>query len=346
MINTNGNNSFLDNHYDGDSWSAPILQMPEELTRFFSNTSIAGRRIQHIFSVGPAYNMSQEWMQNFAIALSQQEGDSDHYIPPLIEFIPPETVFSRLILVDHPIIIQFDTGDRLEVLFAHGGEVRVSINALPLSLEAANGARNVNLDLMFSEVIGQRISGIQVGRRKELPEDWEPPHGEDWKEQFVVWDNCWGTGNLTRDYHFGELYCSTLFQSELDMGVNYNPEATKFQFDFLNDYIPSPDDIVQYQSKIPQGLYEALKQDKPIVFFLNPPYATSRSNVRTKKALENPLYKDKKLNPTQRSSSILSTDIGNDLKYEIPTVTTLPFNEASGAFPFVEYQFIMPSVLS
>ena len=102
--------------------------------------------------------------------------------------------------------------------------------------------------------------------------------GEEWKEQYVVWDNCWGTGNLTRDYHFGELYCSTLFQSELDMGANYNPEATKFQFDFLNDYIPSPDDIVQYQSKIPQGLYEALKHNKPIVFFLNPPYATSSSN--------------------------------------------------------------------
>ena len=101
---------------------------------------------------------------------------------------------------------------------------------------------------------------------------------EDWKEKYVVWDNCWGTGNLTRDYHFGELYCSTLFQSELDMGANYNPEATKFQFDFLNDYIPSPEDIVQYQSKMPQGLYEALKQDKPIVFFLNPPYATSSSD--------------------------------------------------------------------
>ena len=53
---------------------------------------------------------------------------------------------------------------------------------------------------------------------------------------------------------------------------------------------------------------------------------------KTKKALENPLYKDKKLNTTQRSSAILSTDIGNDLKYEIPTVTTLPFNEASGAY--------------
>ncbi len=102
--------------------------------------------------------------------------------------------------------------------------------------------------------------------------------GEDWKERCVVWDNCWGSGNLTRDYHFGELYCSTLFQSELDMGTNYNLEATKFQFDFLNDYIPSPDDLIQYDSKIPQGLHEALKQNKPIVFFLNPPYATSSSD--------------------------------------------------------------------
>ncbi len=30
--------------------------------------------------------------------------------------------------------------------------------------------------------------------------------GEDWKDRYVVWDNCWGTGNLTRDYHFKELY--------------------------------------------------------------------------------------------------------------------------------------------
>ncbi len=53
---------------------------------------------------------------------------------------------------------------------------------------------------------------------------------------------------------------------------------------------------------------------------------------KTKKALENPLYKEKKVNPTQRVSSILSADIGNDLKYEIPTVSTLPYNKSSGEF--------------
>ena len=91
--------------------------------------------------------------------------------------------------------------------------------------------------------------------------------GDEWKERCVVWDNCCGTKNLTRDYKFKELYCSTLFQSELDMSERYNQEATCFQFDFLNDSL----------DKIPQGLKDALEQNKPIVFFLNPPYATGAS---------------------------------------------------------------------
>ena len=102
--------------------------------------------------------------------------------------------------------------------------------------------------------------------------------GEDWKEAYVVWDNCWGTGNLTRDYKFNELYCSTLFQSELDMGANYNPEATKFQFDFLNDYIPDPDFAMDFRSNMPQSLIDALQQNRPIVFFLNPPYGTAAND--------------------------------------------------------------------
>jgi len=40
--------------------------------------------------------------------------------------------------------------------------------------------------------------------------------GSDWKEKYVVWDCAWGTGNLTKDYKFGELYCSTLHQSDID----------------------------------------------------------------------------------------------------------------------------------
>lgn len=92
--------------------------------------------------------------------------------------------------------------------------------------------------------------------------------GENWKDEYVVWDNCCGSKNLTRDYKFKELYCSTLFQSELEIGSRYNTEATSFQFDFLND----PED------KLPEGLLDAFRENRKIVFLLNPPYAGA-SNI-------------------------------------------------------------------
>ena len=98
--------------------------------------------------------------------------------------------------------------------------------------------------------------------------------GSDWKDKFVVWDCAWGTGNLTRDYKFKELYCSTLEQSDIDTAnqMGYNNEAIKFQYDFLND-----DD-----SKLPQGLQDAINNGKEILFIINPPYATA-NNMGTEK---------------------------------------------------------------
>ena len=95
--------------------------------------------------------------------------------------------------------------------------------------------------------------------------------GEDWKEKYVVYDNCCGTKNLTRDYYFKELYCSTLEQAELDISKQYNKEATSFQFDFLNDSL----------DKLPKGLLEAFEQNKPIIFFMNPPYANNTGENNT-----------------------------------------------------------------
>lgn len=107
--------------------------------------------------------------------------------------------------------------------------------------------------------------------------------GDNWKDEYVVWDNCCGTKNLTRDYRFKELYCSTLENAELDISSRYNPEATSFQFDFLNDEL----------DKLPKGLLEAFEQNKKIVFFLNPPYAkgsgvsgvTTSGNTKTQQMM-------------------------------------------------------------
>ena len=92
-------------------------------------------------------------------------------------------------------------------------------------------------------------------------------YGENWKDEYIVWDPAWGTGNLTRDYQFKELYVSTLNQSDIDTAnqMGYNPEAVKFRYDFLND---------DYE-KLPEGLRKRIEQGRQIIVLMNPPYATS-----------------------------------------------------------------------
>lgn len=118
--------------------------------------------------------------------------------------------------------------------------------------------------------------------------------GDDWKEKYVVWDCAWGTGNLTRDYKFKELYCSTLEQAELDIAAAINPEATKFQYDFLNDDF----------EKLPEGLQKAFKEKKSILFFINPPYGTGGTMCCEKMQGKNGLAK------TATNAKMLEAGIG------------------------------------
>lgn len=113
--------------------------------------------------------------------------------------------------------------------------------------------------------------------------------GQDWKSRYVVWDSSAGSLNLTRDYVFSDLYCSTLFQEELDIATEYNPEATKFQYDFLNDdmVLHTDPDMTADKAlalaragklKMPLPLVEALAENKPVVFYGNPPYGQATSH--------------------------------------------------------------------
>ena len=97
-------------------------------------------------------------------------------------------------------------------------------------------------------------------------------YGDDWKEKYVVWDPAWGTGNLTRDYKFKELYVSTLVYADIETAnqMGYNPEATKFQYDFLND---------PYEY-LPKGLRNAIESGKQIIVLMNPPYGRASSGKK------------------------------------------------------------------
>ncbi len=114
--------------------------------------------------------------------------------------------------------------------------------------------------------------------------------GEDWQDQYYVWDCAAGTGNLlnglTNKY---QIWASTLNQADVDvMHERIENGATLlhshvFQFDFLNDSF----------DKLPKGLQEIINDEqrrKKLVIYINPPYAeaaTTRQKTGTGKNKKN-----------------------------------------------------------
>jgi hypothetical protein len=97
--------------------------------------------------------------------------------------------------------------------------------------------------------------------------------GEDWQDEYYIWDCCAGTGNLlaglTNKYR---IWASTLDKADVAVmherirnGANLL-ESHVFQFDFLNDDF----------SQLPQGLQDIIndpEKRKKLVVYINPPYA-------------------------------------------------------------------------
>lgn len=111
---------------------------------------------------------------------------------------------------------------------------------------------------------------------KYANEEIDKTFGNDWREKYIVWDCACGEKALTKDYYFNELYSSTIDESELNNSTEYNKEGTSFIFDFLNDEI----------DKLPKGLLNAFEQNKPIIIFINPPYAAGSTFTHTKEEIK------------------------------------------------------------
>jgi hypothetical protein len=111
--------------------------------------------------------------------------------------------------------------------------------------------------------------------------------GEDWQDEYYVWDNSAGTGNLLNGLlNKDNLWASTLDKADVDVmhdriesGANLWAEQV-FQFDFLNDeFLP-----VSKGGKLPDKLFEIInnpKTRKKLIFLINPPYGEA-ANARTR----------------------------------------------------------------
>ncbi|MBL7785794.1 MAG: hypothetical protein JNM36_07800 [Chitinophagales bacterium] len=121
--------------------------------------------------------------------------------------------------------------------------------------------------------------------------------GEDWQDEYYIWDCAAGTGNLlaglTNKYN---IWASTIDQQDVDVmhdriknGANLL-DSHVFQFDFLNDDF----------KKLPASLQDIIndpQERRKLIIYINPPYAETAKYGQSKEGVSSTKirqqYKDK-----------------------------------------------------
>ena len=130
------------------------------------------------------------------------------------------------------------------------------------------------LDLLVPQDVRERKGAFFTPQKwVELSQEYLARElGENWQDEYTIWDCCAGTGNmeagLTNKY---KVWASTLDQQDVDVmkerirnGANLL-DSHVFQFDFLNDSF----------DKLPDGLRQIVNDEekrKKLVIYINPPY--------------------------------------------------------------------------
>lgn len=136
-------------------------------------------------------------------------------------------------------------------------------------------------DLLVPQDVRERKGSYFTPRLwVELSQQYLAEHfGDNWQEEYYVWDCAAGTGNLlnglSEKYH---IFASTLDEADVRVmkeratnGANLLPEHI-FQFDFLNDEFDC--------GKLPKALQDIIQDEekrKKLIIYINPPYAEAAS---------------------------------------------------------------------
>ncbi len=149
MIQSSGNNLFKDNRFDFRTWSAPILQTPEEVSAKLRELDLTGRTVRDIQAVGRNYMLAYDCFYEVFEAVRRND---DAALASL--------EFPCMIEIDEPLLIRFEDGDILGIDFSEGSSVRMEMNTLPWDILPDINARNCHADRMFRKIQGTQIADV------------------------------------------------------------------------------------------------------------------------------------------------------------------------------------------
>lgn len=146
-------------------------------------------------------------------------------------------------------------------------------------------------DLLVPQDVRERKGSYFTPRLwVELSQQYLAEHfGDNWQEEYYVWDCAAGTGNLLNGLSEKyRIFASTLDEADVKVmqdraanGANLLPEHI-FQFDFLNDEFDC--------GKLPKALYDIIQDEekrKKLIIYINPPYAEAGDRKQLAKTGKN-----------------------------------------------------------
>lgn len=163
--------------------------------------------------------------------------------------------------------------------------------------------------------------------------------GDNWQDEYIVWDMCCGVGNLeVKHTNHRNLYMSTLDQADIDVmkATKTCAAAERFQYDYLNDDI-TDEGTIDYTltNKVPASLQKAIKDGKKILVLINPPYAEATSadnssggiNANAKSGVAKTKWAEVGMTGYGKASKELFTQFVVRIAKELPNATLAMFSK-------------------
>jgi len=134
---------FKNNKFNWFEWDVPVITDPIELRKRIDSFNIECRTIKNIVFTGSYFDHDARFANWI---------DESNMEPKRAE-------------IDEPLLVEFEDGDVLSVLFSDVSTVKVGMNDIPLSIDSEyfyEGNRRFDANAIFSDFIGRRIDEVII----------------------------------------------------------------------------------------------------------------------------------------------------------------------------------------
>lgn len=226
------------------------------------------------------YPIFEYWQKLFGEAVENGRKASEYFITDIED--------GKTVILEDSLLFRMQSGDLVEK-FVNLEDYR---HFWSVYEKVYNGKEIIairqKMDRM-TEISMRRFTGeffTPIGFAEKAIEYLARTVGAEWYKtgKFRLWDMAAGTGNLEFALPYEALkycYISTLLEDDADYCKKIFPEATVFQYDYLNDDVEFFKNEIQLEGfgikrKMPKKLIEDLKNPElKWIIFINPPYAMS-----------------------------------------------------------------------